>query len=142
LDDVIEEVHAFHGTLDKVDEKGQPIEVCDNVVCVVKTKKGRLGTASFSWTYYGTEDNSTTIYCQKGIIKLYHHPSYQLIIEGMKGEVIKYELESIQTNDHQTTTGVIDAFIDSILHDKEPVVTGEQAMETLKVVEKIMRNCL
>lgn len=138
LDDEVEEVHSFFGALDKVDEKGKPIEVCDNVVCTLKTKKGRLGTASFSWTYYGSEDNSTTIYCQKGIIKIYHHPENQLIIEMKDGGVVKYELEPIQTNDNQTNTGVIDSFIDAIIHDKEPMVTGEQALVTLKIIEKIL----
>lgn len=138
LDDEVEEVHSFIGALDKVDEKGKPIEVCDNVVCALKTKKGRLGTASFSWTYYGSEDNSTTIYCQKGIIKIYHHPENQLIIEMKDGGVVKYELEPIQTNENQTNTGVIDSFIDCIIHDKQPMVTGEQALVTLKIIEKIL----
>lgn len=39
LNDEIAEVHAFHSALDKVDENGEPIEVCDNVVCALKTKK-------------------------------------------------------------------------------------------------------
>lgn len=139
LNDEIEDVHAFHGALDKVDENGSPIEVCDNVVCAFKTKKGRLGTGSFSWTYYGAEDNSTTIYCQKGILKIYHDPVNQLIVEMPDGEVVKYELEQIQTNDNQTKSGVIDAFIDSIINDTEPPVTGKDALLSLKVIEKIMR---
>lgn len=140
LDDEIEDVHAFHGAIDKVDENGNPIEVCDNVVCALRTRKGRLGTASFSWTYYGTEDNSTTIYCQKGIIKIYHHPVDQLIIEMKNGERVKFELEPIQTNKQQTKSGVIDAFIDSIMEDKEPVVTGQQALASLRVIEKILNT--
>jgi len=138
LDDEIKDVHAFHGALDKVDENENPIEVCDNVVCVLKTRKGYLGTASFSWTYYGSEDNSTTVYCQKGIIKIYHHPVDQLIVEMKDGEVVKYELEQIQTNNNQTNTGVIDSFIHSIINDEEPSVTGEQAVATLKIIEKIL----
>lgn len=140
LDDEIEDVHAFHGVLDKVDENGNRIEVCDNVVCALKTKKGRLGTASFSWTYYGSEDNSTTIYCQKGIIKIYQHPVNQLIIEMKDGAVVKYELEPIQTNDNQTSTGVIDSFIESIIDNKEPMITGSQALATLRVIDKILGN--
>ncbi|MFD1777635.1 Gfo/Idh/MocA family protein [Fredinandcohnia salidurans] len=138
LDDEIEDVHSFYGALDKVDENGKPIEVCDNVVCAFKTQKGRLGTASFSWTYYGSEDNSTIIYCQFGILKIYHDPNAPLIIEKRDGSVKRYDLESIQTNDNQTNTGVIDAFINSILHDVEPPVTGEQAVASLRVVEKIL----
>ncbi|WP_449621050.1 Gfo/Idh/MocA family protein [Robertmurraya sp. Marseille-Q9965] len=138
LDDEIEEVHAFTGVLDKVNENGDPIEVCDNVVCAVKTKKGRIGTASFSWTYYSAEDNSTTIYCQKGILKIYQDTTNQLIVEKKDGEVIKYELEAIQTNESQTKSGVIDAFIDCIIHDKEPPITGQQAVASLRVIEKIL----
>ncbi|MEH7386301.1 Gfo/Idh/MocA family oxidoreductase [Bacillus sp. JJ1521] len=138
LDDEIEDVYSFHGALDKVDENGLPIEVCDNVVCALKTRKGRLGTASFSWTYYGSEDNSTIIYCQKGILKIYHVPDVPLVVEKKDGTIKKYEFESIQTNDNQTNTGVIDAFIESILYDVKPPVTGEQAIASLRVVEKIL----
>lgn len=140
LNDEIDEVHGFQGTLDKVDETGRLIEVCDNAVCALRTKRGRLGTASFSWTYYGAEDNSTTIYCQKGIIKIYHHPQDQLIVEMKNGDIIRYELEPIQTNDNQTSTHVIDSFIDAIIHNKEPVVTGYEALKSLKVVEKILNT--
>ncbi|ENH96833.1 oxidoreductase domain-containing protein [Gracilibacillus halophilus YIM-C55.5] len=138
LDDKIVDVHSFHGALDKVDENGDPIEVCDNVVCALKTEKGRIGTASFSWTYYGAEDNTTTIYCQEGILKIYHDQTHQLIVEYKNGEVAKYELEAIQTNDNQTNTGVIDEFVDCIIHDKEPVVTGKDAMSSLEVIEEII----
>ncbi|WP_027965423.1 Gfo/Idh/MocA family protein [Halalkalibacillus halophilus] len=138
LDDEIASVHGFHGALHKVDEHGEPIEVNDNVVCALKTKKGRLGTASFSWTYYGLEDNSTTIYCEKGVIKIYHDPQNQIIVETKDGATIKYELESIQTNDNQTNTGVIDAFVDAIIHDKKPIVTGEDAISSLRVIEKLL----
>lgn len=134
LDDEIEQVSAFQGALDKVDEKGEPIEVCDNIVCSLKTKKGRLGTASFSWTYYGEEDNSTMIYCEKGILKIYHSDKYQLEVITKDGEKIDYQLERIQTNDNQTSSGVIDAFINCVRLDHDPLVTGEDALTSLKVI--------
>ncbi|WP_047982659.1 Gfo/Idh/MocA family protein [Ornithinibacillus contaminans] len=140
LDDEIEDVHAFSGALDKVDEQGQPITVCDNVVCACKTKKGRLGTASFSWTYYGKEDNSTIIYCQKGVLKIYHDPSVPLLVEKQDGTLVKYDLEQIQTNDNQTSSGVIDAFIQCIVKDEVPPVTAQEALASLKVVEKILAS--
>lgn len=146
LDDEVEQVSAFQGSLDKVDENGKPIEVCDNIVCSLKTKQGRLGTASFSWTYYGEEDNSTTLYCEKGIIKIYNNPENQIEVITKEGERINYQLESIQTNDNQTNTGVIDAFIDCIRLDKEPSVSGSEALSSLKVVlgiiEAAQRNCV
>jgi predicted dehydrogenase len=138
LNDEITDVHAYHGALEKVDENGNPIEVPDNSISILKTKAGKLGTATFSWTYYGTEDNSTTIYCEEGIMKIYHDPDAQLIIEKKDGAMIKYELEEIQTNDNQTNTGVIDAFVDCIVHDQKPPVTSKEAVTALKVVEKLL----
>lgn len=140
LDDIIVDVHAFQGTLDKKDQNGRMIQVSDNVVAILKTEKGKIGTASFSWTYYGDEDNSTTLYCQEGIIKIYHDPVYPLIIEKKNGEVIKHKLEPIQTNAKQSNSGVIDAFIDSIIKDEPPPITGEDALSTLKVIEKMLQS--
>lgn len=138
LDDEIEQASAFQGALHKVDEQGQPIEVCDNIVCSLKTKKGRLGTASFSWTHYGQEDNSTVLYCEKGILKIYNSDEYQLEVLTNSGEKINYELESIQTNDNQTNTGMIDAFIESIRLDHPPMVTGQEALSSLAVILAIL----
>lgn len=138
LEDEITKVHAFHGALDKVDGNGLPIEVCDNVVCALKTKRGRLGTAFFSWTYYGKEDNSTVISCQQGVLKIHYQPDAQLIVEGRDGSVTKFDLDEIQTNENQTNSGVIDAFIDCIIHDQKPPVTAEEAIVSLRVVEKIL----
>ncbi|WP_188208212.1 Gfo/Idh/MocA family protein [Alkalibacillus aidingensis] len=140
IDDEITEVKSFTGSLDKVDENNQPIEVCDNVVAIFNTKKGRLGQGSFSWTYYGEEDNSTTIYLQKGIMKIYHDPEDQIIIEQPDGGKVKFELEPIQTNDNQTSTGVIDSFVDWIIHDTEPPVKGEDAISSLRVIEQILED--
>jgi predicted dehydrogenase len=134
LDDEIEQVSAFQGALDKVDENGQPIEVCDNIVCSLKTKKGRLGNASFSWTYYGEEDNSTIIYCENGILKIYHSEKYQLEVINKNGEKVHYELESIQTNNNQTNSGVIDEFVNCVLLNQDPLVTGTDALTSLKVI--------
>ncbi|WP_142830431.1 Gfo/Idh/MocA family protein [Planococcus soli] len=138
LDDEIVQVSAFEGALHKVDENGEPIGVCDNLVCSLATKKGRIGNAAFSWTYYGEEDNSTIVYCEKGIMKIYHNDQYQLEIIMQSGEKINYELEAIQTNDNQTPSGVIDAFVEAIRLDQEPIVTGEDALKSLKVILGIM----
>lgn len=134
LGDEIEQVSAFQGALDKVDENGEPIEVCDNIVCSLKTKRGRLGTASFSWTYYGEEDNSTIVYCEKGIIKIYHSDDYQIEVITKDGERVNYQLENIQTNDNQTNSGVINEFINSIRLDQTPLVSGDDALSSLKVI--------
>ena len=134
LDDEIEQVSAFQGVLDKVNEKNEPIEVCDNIVCSLKTKKGRIGTACFSWTYYGEEDNSTIIYCEKGILKIYHSDQYELEVIKKDSQKVQYQFDSMQTNDSQTNSGVIDAFIECIRLDQTSPVTGEDAITGLKVI--------
>lgn len=140
LNDEIVEVSALQGALDKKDENREPIEVCDNVVGILKTEKGALGTASFSWTYYGDEDNSTIIYLEKGIIKIYVDHEAQIDITNAEGEKVKYEIETIQTNDSQTSTGVIDAFVDSIVNNKPSLISGEDGLIALKVVLAMMES--
>ncbi|QMT17431.1 Gfo/Idh/MocA family oxidoreductase [Planococcus maritimus] len=139
LDDEIVQVSAFQGALHKTDEFGEPIEVSDNVVCSMRTKKGSIGTAAFSWTYYGEEDNSTVIHCDKGILKIYDDDEYQLERILASGEKVNYQLEAIQRNDYQVSSGVIDAFIDAIRLDEEPLVTGEEALRSLAVMLGIMK---
>ncbi|MBO8163943.1 MAG: Gfo/Idh/MocA family oxidoreductase [Brevibacillus sp.] len=134
LQDEFAEVTAVEGVLDKTDEQGQPIPVCDNMLCLFKMRSGILGTAAFSWTWYGEEDNSTILYCERGELRIYPDPAYQLEVVKGNRERIRYQLEAIQTNDNQTNSGVIDAFVDSILHGKEPPVSGEDGMIALQVV--------
>lgn len=135
LGDEIAEVSAFADALHKKDERGEPIQVCDNMVAILRMKKGTLGTASFSWTYYGEEENSTILYCERGILKLYVDPRYQIEIIKQDGEKIRYEVGQIQTNDHQTKSGVIDAFIESILHNTEPPVSGMDGLKALIAIQ-------
>ncbi|KAA0546269.1 Gfo/Idh/MocA family oxidoreductase [Bacillus sp. BGMRC 2118] len=138
LDDQVSQVNAFQGALNKKDEKGEPIEVCDNLVASLRTRKGYLGTAAFSWTYYGEEDNSTVIYCEKGIVKIYHSDEYQLEVLNRDGEKVYYKLEDIQTNNNQTNSGIIDAFIDCIRLNQTPPVKGEDGLSSLKVILGMM----
>lgn len=140
LEDEIVEVSSFESTLDKKDDKGNKIEVSDNMICILKTEKGCMGTAVFSWTYYGNEDNSTTLYCEKGIMKIYGDPSYQIIIKKFNGDEILYRTGAIQTNDNQTSTGIIDEFISSILEKRKPLITGEDGLKALKIIFAAMES--
>jgi len=134
LDDEIAEVSSFVETLDKKGEDGSRIDVCDNMMCLLRTKKKIIGTLTVSWTYYGAEDNSTTLYCEKGIMKLYANPSYQVQLSNIAGQETLYKLGNIQTNDEQSNSGVIDAFIDAIENKKAPLISGEDGYKGLQVV--------
>lgn len=144
----VESVYASLSTLDKKFEDGTPIEVDDNSVELIKFKKGALGTVTTSWTHYGQECNSTTLYCQKGIMYLYNNPKYSLEIVHENGEKESFELDKIQTNDDdvQVNSGVIDTFVDGILNDKKTIIDAEEALESMKVVfacvESAQKECM
>ena len=133
-DDEIVEVKAYVTTLDKKNEKGELIEVDDNAICLLKSKSGICGTLTVSWTYYGEEDNSTVLYCTDGIMKIYDNPEFPIEIIKKNGEKAYYKVGSIQTNENQTASGVIDSFVDSIINGKEPQINGEEGLAALRIV--------
>ncbi|WML38303.1 Gfo/Idh/MocA family oxidoreductase [Neobacillus sp. OS1-2] len=110
--------------------------VDDNAVCVLKTESGIIGTLAASWAYVSREDNSTIIYGEKAILRLEDDPIHSLIVQYVNGEVVKYELGKIQSNDDggQNTSHVIDKFVDCVLLNEEPPVPGEEGMKSLEVI--------
>jgi len=134
LDDEIVEISSFMETLDKKGEDGSPIDVSDNMVCILKTKRKTIGTLTVSWTHYGTEDNSTTLYCEKGIMKIYADPTYQVQLSNIDGQETFHKVGKIQTNDEQSNSGVIDAFIDAIQNKKAPLISGEDGYKGLQII--------
>ncbi|PFG14553.1 Gfo/Idh/MocA family protein [Bacillus sp. es.036] len=110
--------------------------VDDNAVCILKSESGIIGTLAASWAYTASEDNSTIIYAEKAILRLEDDPVNSLVVQYQTGEVVKYELGGIQTNDRggQSSSKVIDQFVDSILEDKEVPVSGTEGMNSLQVV--------
>ncbi|TZE80661.1 Gfo/Idh/MocA family protein [Calorimonas adulescens] len=133
-DDTIIETTAKLVTLNKRNSGGDLIDVDDNAFCIYKTKKGIVGTMTASWTFYGPEDNSTILYGSKGIMRIYDDPNYSIRVFLKNGEKINFELESIQTNDNQTKSGVIDLFVDSIINDKETELSGKIILSAMRVV--------
>lgn len=134
LDQRIVETSAVVSTLDKKDDGGNLIEVDDNAVCIYKTEEGVIGTMSVSWTYYGEEENSTVLYGTDGIMKIYGDLGYSIVVTTKDGEKILYDVDQIQTNDNQTKSGIIDAFVNAVMEDKEPEASGKDVLHTMKVI--------
>ncbi|WP_335872592.1 Gfo/Idh/MocA family protein [Bacillus sp. 2205SS5-2] len=111
-------------------------DVDDTAVCVLKTESGTIGTLAASWSYVSKEDNSTIIYGEKAILRLEDDPQHSLVIQYATGEVVKYELSGIQTNDDggQNNSHIVDEFVLAIVTDKEVLVNGEEGMKSLQVV--------
>jgi len=140
LDDEVDELSSFVGSLDKKLADGTPIPVTDNMVGLLKTRKNVLGTITVSWTYYGPEDNSTTLYCEKGVMKIYGDPQYQIRVSNINNEETLYKIGGIQTNDSQSNSGVIDAFVDCIVNNKPPLISGEDGLKGVQVILGLFKS--
>lgn len=125
------EVGAFIETNAK-----QNTDVDDNAVCILRTENGLIGSLTASWAYVSGGDNSTVIYGEKGILRLEADPEYSLIEEYRDGSIVNHKLDKIQTNEEggQTTSKVINHFVDSILENKQPLICGEEGMKSLQII--------
>ncbi|MGN0776056.1 MAG: Gfo/Idh/MocA family protein [Candidatus Ventricola sp.] len=130
----IVEVSARLSVLDKKFADGTPITVDDNAFCIYRMDGGAMGTMTVSWTNYGAEDNSTVIWGTEGVLHIYDHPDHTLVLNRKGGEVEYFDVDQIQTNDNQTASGVIDMFIEAILDDNAPYITGESALTAMRAV--------
>lgn len=136
--DVITQASAFLTTLDKKTPNGQPIQVDDNALFILRTQGGAVGMAHASWTFYGKEDNSTVLYGTKGIMKLYTDPDYAIIIEN-GSEVEKIVIDKITTNAEQQegvreNTGVINEFVNAILENRPSCLDVGEIIHAMRVV--------
>ncbi|MGP4059114.1 Gfo/Idh/MocA family protein [Halobacillus sp. H74] len=118
------------------------ITVDDNAVCILRSESGVVGTMAASWAYNPQEDNSTVIYGEKGTLRLEDDPVYSLVAQYTNGDTVNYQLGKIQSNEDggQSDTGVINHFVDSILNDKEPLITGQEGLKSLEVILGALRS--
>jgi predicted dehydrogenase len=133
LDDNYIEATAFLDTLSKTYPSGELIDVEDNALCLLRTEKGAMGTMIASWSYQ-KEDNSTTIYCQNGILEIYQNPDFPLVVhyDFQRGEYFKLGKKS--TNVEQIKSGIIDAFVDALVNDTDVPIPGEEGYKALEAV--------
>ena len=139
LDESIVSVSAMVGTVHKTLPDGSRIPVDDNALCLYRTQSGAMGHLHVSWTNYGEEDNSTRIYCEKGLLRLYDDPEYSLIVENFQTDPVKLKLDEMTTNKKQTagkrtSTGVIDAFVHSILTGEPSIAEAPEALKAMRVI--------
>ena len=132
----VKNVFSRLATLDKKFPDGTPIEVDDNSVEILTFANGALGTVTTSWTHYGEECNSSTLYCEKGIIKLYHDPRFTLQVVYADGTKAHYELDRMQTNDdaQQRSSGVIDLFVNGMLTGEKTILDADDILNSMRVV--------
>lgn len=127
-------------TLDKRDGSGNLIGVDDNAICIYEMNGGTIGTMTASWTYYGPEDNSTILYGTKGIMRIYDDPAHSIVVNLSDGTTKYYDVDAIQTNDNQTKSGIIDLWMESLVNNKQPEISGESALAAMRAVFASIRS--
>jgi predicted dehydrogenase len=101
-----------------------------------------IGTLTASWAYKVNENNSTVIYGEKGVLRLEDDPDYSLIATYTDGSKVNYELGKIQSNAEgkQTSTGVIDHFVEAVSTDTAPLIDGEEGKKSLDIILAAMES--
>jgi predicted dehydrogenase len=132
--EVVVEATARLFTADKRGPSGGLIDVDDNAVCIYRLSGGAIGTMAASWTFYGAEDNSTALYGTKGIMRIYDDPAYAVKVALAGGERVLCEAEPMQTNDNQSSTGVIDEFARCLANGTPPEISGGETLKAMRAV--------
>ena len=127
-------------TLDKRGADGELIGVDDNAFCIYEMSGGIMGTMTASWTFYGAEDNSTILYGEKGIMRIYDDPAHSIVVTMNDGSRIMYDVEKIQTNDNQTKSGVIDLWMKCLTTNTPPEISGESALCAMRAIFASIRS--
>ena len=133
-DSEVDEVFTTASTVDKRYDNGEYIDIEDIAISLFRMRNGLTGHMNVSWCNYGSEDNSTVIYCERGVMKIYGDFPEDMVLEMKDGSKIRYEVGGIATNSNQLRSGIINEFIDSILMNRTPLITGKDGHNTLAVI--------
>lgn len=133
LDDRYISATAMIDTLSKTYPDGELIDVEDNALCILRTAKGALGSVTASWSYQ-KEDNSTTIYCQNGVLEIYKDPDFPLMVHTNSEQGEFYKLGKKSTNLEQLKSGIIDAFVEALVKNTPVPISGEDGYHALEAV--------
>jgi len=133
LQDEYTQASASLDTLNKKYPSGELIDVEDNAVCILRTKMGAMGSVIASWTYQ-KENNSTTLYCEKGVVQIYVDPEFPLAVHYDYQNSEYHKLGRKSTNLAQVKSGIVDAFVAALVEDHEVPIPGIEGYKALEAV--------
>ena len=120
-------------TLDKrIGNKLIPLD--DNAFLTLRSRSGVVGSMNISWTNYGGEDNGTTLFCSKGVIKIGKDPEYGVVVDYRNGERELHQVGATASNTQQVASGIVDSFTESILKRRKPEIDGMEGYRALDVI--------
>jgi predicted dehydrogenase len=115
----------------------------DNALLILEFEDGTIGLAEESWTKLGGMDDRAEVHGSKGVayadllhgnsIETYSQCGYDYAVEKAgttKGWPFTIYEEAYNYGFHQEMAH----FVDCVQNDKQPIVTGEDAREVLKII--------
>ena len=117
---VIGDVITFRAVLGNAGPEGWSV---DEGTWFFDKNKAALGALS------GHECQSTCLYGTKGIMLIYSEPSSPIIVSDMEGNRTSYNLDVPHNG-----TGVIDEFVDALVNDRQPEVSGREALTVMRSI--------
>ena len=131
LEDDVALAAAMSGTVEK-----RNCTVDDTAYGVFTMASGIIGQMWAGWTLKAGEANGTTIACEKGVIKLFECPQFTVVVQKSDGENTFIESGAIQTNEEggQTSSGVIDAFVEAVKTGRKNPIPGEEGARSLAAI--------
>ena len=67
-------------------------------------------------------------------MRIYDDPAISIKVILNDGSKISYDVETIQTNDNQTKSGVIDLWMECLVNGQAPEISGESALAAMRAV--------
>jgi len=131
LEDDVALASAMTATIEK-----KNCTVDDTAYGVFTMASGIIGQMWAGWTLKAGEANSTTIACEKGVIKLFDDPKFSVVVLKADGERMFIASGAIQTNEAggQSASGVIDAFVDAVQSGRKNPIPGEEGARSLAAI--------
>lgn len=131
LDDDFVLATAMFDTLQK-----KNCNVDDAAFAILRTRGGIMGQMFANWINTPGCDNSTILYCEKGIMRLESNPEFTVVAELASGEKRLFQTQGIQTNDNggQHASGVIDSFLNAIHTNKPNPIPATDVINSIAAV--------
>ncbi|MCZ1264755.1 Gfo/Idh/MocA family protein [Paenibacillus tundrae] len=130
LEDDVAEVGATMQTLCKTNT-----ELDDNAVIMLRMKNGAIGVVEVSWTFPNGEKNTTEIIFERGIMKIDDYLTENVIVEFSNGTIEKYSFKQQTIGKRvQINSMVIDNFVNSVLNQTKPLISGEEGLKALEII--------
>lgn len=63
---------------------------------------------------------------------IYQDPNHAIVIERSQTEREYCDTDAIQTNDYQTSSGIIDLFVDCIVRDTVPAIGADDVLPAMR----------